>query len=406
MTGDASPLHRSALRFDAVLTSHGLSGRVVQLPDSTRTAAEAARSVGCELRQIVKSLVFRGATTGTPVLVLVSGANRVDEGWMARFVGEGLARADPEYVRSVSGYAIGGVPPVGHPSALATYIDYDLLELSEVWAAAGHPHAVCRLTARELLDLTRGRPVSVTALPVDPPETPPWVTFDCYGTLVDWRAGLLRQFERAGGSRSVVAPDHLFVRYVEEERKLESPPYRTYRTVMAESVLQVARSEGWGVSANEAARVPESIPDWPLFPDAREALTDLHRLGFRIGVLSNIDADLLERTLQNLGVPADCVVTAQEVGAYKPALNHWIRFLKRSGAAPGDVWHVSGSYEYDVEPARALGFRTVYVERYGPPPEGKEAGLIVRGLTELGERIRSTRPGELATQASAFRESP
>ena len=115
---DPSPsYHESARRFDGWLRAHGLSGRVVELSDSTRTAAEAARAVGCELRQIVKSLVFRGAASGAPFLVLVAGPNRVDEAWVARYVGDALVRADPEFVREVSGFSIGGVPPAAIDAA-------------------------------------------------------------------------------------------------------------------------------------------------------------------------------------------------------------------------------------------------------------------------------------------------
>lgn len=365
---------------------------MVELPESTRTAAEAARGVGCELRQIVKSLVFRGATSGRPVLILASGANRVDETWMTRYVGEGLARGDPEFVRSVAGFAIGGVPPAGHLSTIPTYVDYDLLELPEVWAAAGHPHAVCRLTSRELLDLTHGHPVPVTPLLPPEPDTAPWVTFDCYGTLVDWRAGLLQQLERATHPSSRADRDRLFHAYVREEMHLERTGYRPYREVMTDALLRVARSEGAELSRSQAAEAPESIPDWPVFPDTREALDDLHRHGYRVAVLSNIDTDLLERTLEKLGFRADLVVTAQEVGSYKPAWNHWIRFLKRSAATPSDVWHVSGSYEYDLEPAETLGFRTVYIERYGALPANKKVDASLHGLTGLVGRIGSDRP--------------
>ncbi len=386
---ESSLRHRSSRRFDAVLASHGLTGRVVELPESTRTAAEAARGVGCELRQIVKSLVFRGAVSGTPVLILASGANRVDESWMARFVGEGLARADPEFVRSTAGYAIGGVPPAGHSSAIPAYIDYDLLELPEVWAAAGHPHAVCRLTSRELLDLTHGHPVPVTPLTPEHPDPAPWVTFDCYGTLVDWRTGLLQQIDRATSPNSRIERERLFHAYLGEEMRLESGAYRSYREVMTEAMLEVARSEGFELSRSQAAEAPESIPDWPVFDDAPQALDALRHHGYRIGILSNIDNDLLQRTLEKLGARVDLVVTAQEVSSYKPAWRHWIRFLKRSGALPGQVWHVSGSYEYDLEPAGALGFRTVYVDRYGAPPKGTKLGASLHGLTGLVDCLTS-----------------
>jgi 2-haloalkanoic acid dehalogenase type II len=361
---------------------------VVELPESTRTAAEAARAVGCELRQIVKSLVFRGANSGDPVLILASGANRVDESRMAQYTGQPLSRADPEFVRSVTGFAIGGVPPAGHPSRMPTFVDYDLLELKEVWAAAGHPQAVCRLTSRELLELTEGRPVPVSPISQPGVDASPWVTFDCYGTLVDWRTGLLQQFTQIAGAFAPPDEDRLFSAYVREEMDLEDGPYLPYRTVMAEALVRAARSEGLSLPPARAAEAPESIPSWPVFPDTRRALTALRERGFRIAVLSNIETDLLQRTMGTVGVQADCVVTAQEVQSYKPALSHWIKFLKQTGANPRDVWHVSASYEHDIQPARSLGFRTALIERYGRAPEGKQVGLVAHDLDELVHRLR------------------
>jgi len=129
---------------------------VVELPDSTRTAAEAAAAVGCEVGQIVKSLVFRAAS-GRAVLVVASGAHRVDERRVAAELGEGIGRADAELVRAETGFAIGGVPPIGHAKALATLVDEALLAHAEIWAAAGHPNAVFRCTPAELVAMTGGR---------------------------------------------------------------------------------------------------------------------------------------------------------------------------------------------------------------------------------------------------------
>lgn len=379
--------------MDVALSAHNLLGRVRELPESTATAAEAARAIGCDVRQIVKTLLFRTRDSSAPVLVLSSGAHRVDEAWMAHYAGEPLVRADPEYVRSVTGFAIGGVPPVGLTTPLSPLIDYDLLELREIWAAAGHPRAVCRLTPAELLRITRGRPVSVVPLRHD--DGGPWVTFDCYGTLVDWRAGLLGQFRRIVAERADVDPEGLFERYLREEKVLEAGSYQSYRDVVAEAAVRAAQGAGVELAPNRAREIPQSIPEWPPFDDTRTALATLTRNGFRIAVLSNIDTDLLKQSLARLGVQPDCLVTAEDVRSYKPAWAHWIRFLKQTGTRPEDVWHVSASYEYDVEPARSLGFRTVFVERYGKSPVEEAAELTVPGLTELAQRV-STKPPPVA----------
>jgi prolyl-tRNA editing enzyme YbaK/EbsC (Cys-tRNA(Pro) deacylase) len=138
------------------LRSLGLPGDVRELDASTRTAPEAAAAVGCELGAIVKSLVFRGRTSGDPVLVLVSGDNRADEARVQAEVGEPIARADADWVRTVTGYAIGGIPPVGHPAPVRTVVDEDLLRFDEVWAAAGTPRAVFPVAPRALLDAAGG----------------------------------------------------------------------------------------------------------------------------------------------------------------------------------------------------------------------------------------------------------
>jgi prolyl-tRNA editing enzyme YbaK/EbsC (Cys-tRNA(Pro) deacylase) len=152
----ADRLSASAQKVQDALKSHGMPCEVVELPDSTRTAPEAARAVGCEVGQIVKSLVFRGRASRQPVLVLASGANRVDEKRLGELLGEPIERADAEYVRQSTGFAIGGVPPVGHDTPLRTYIDQDLLRYQTVWAAAGTPNAVFSVAAADLQSLTGG----------------------------------------------------------------------------------------------------------------------------------------------------------------------------------------------------------------------------------------------------------
>jgi prolyl-tRNA editing enzyme YbaK/EbsC (Cys-tRNA(Pro) deacylase) len=135
-------LPRSARRVRDALLALELPADIHRLTDSTRTAPEAAAAVGCELGAIVKSLVFRGTDTHTPVLALVSGDNRADETKLEASIGERVERPDAAYVREVTGYAIGGIPPVGHPAPVRTVLDEDLFRFDTVWAAAGHPHAV------------------------------------------------------------------------------------------------------------------------------------------------------------------------------------------------------------------------------------------------------------------------
>jgi prolyl-tRNA editing enzyme YbaK/EbsC (Cys-tRNA(Pro) deacylase) len=154
-------LQSSAKKVQEALTALGLSCQVVELPASTRTAQEAAQAIGCTVAQIVKSLIFRGTRTGKPILVLASGVNRVNEKRLGEMAGEPIGKADADFVRKHTGFAIGGVPPVGHSTPIETYIDADLLQYQEIWAAAGTPRAVFRLIPQDLQKMNHGSIVSI-----------------------------------------------------------------------------------------------------------------------------------------------------------------------------------------------------------------------------------------------------
>jgi prolyl-tRNA editing enzyme YbaK/EbsC (Cys-tRNA(Pro) deacylase) len=157
----AEVLSAAAQRVQDALNALGVACQVVELPESTHSAAEAAQAIGCRVEQIAKSLVFRGRSTNQPILAIVSGGNRVDEEKLAVLVAEPVARANADYVRQQTGYAIGGVPPVGHVQSLTCVVDEDLLQYEQIWAAAGTPRAVFRLTPADLQRITDGRVVSV-----------------------------------------------------------------------------------------------------------------------------------------------------------------------------------------------------------------------------------------------------
>lgn len=140
----------------------GFTLQVVELPDSTRTAMEAAQAVGCQVGQIVKSLVFKAKRSERPILVVASGANRVNEKIIEALIGEPLGKADADFVRQHTGFAIGGVPPVGHTEPVETFVDEDLLQYSEIWAAAGTPNAVFRLAPPDLVRMTAGQVFKIT----------------------------------------------------------------------------------------------------------------------------------------------------------------------------------------------------------------------------------------------------
>lgn len=155
------PLSSSAQKVQQALTALGLQLQVVELPASTRTAVEAAQAIGCQVGQIVKSLVFKAKRSQRPILVVASGSNRVNEKAVEAMLGEPLGKADADFVRQHTGFVIGGVPPVGHAEALETFVDEDLLQYDEIWAAAGTPNAVFRLKPADLLSMTRGRVIDI-----------------------------------------------------------------------------------------------------------------------------------------------------------------------------------------------------------------------------------------------------
>jgi prolyl-tRNA editing enzyme YbaK/EbsC (Cys-tRNA(Pro) deacylase) len=154
-------LSSSAKKVQEALKVLGLELQVVELQETTRTSADAARAVGCEVGQIAKSLVFRGQRTQRPILVIASGSNRVNEKRVGELISEPLGKADADFVRQKTGFVIGGVPPVGHAEKLEVFIDEDLLRYSEIWAAAGTPNAVFRLTPSDLVRMTEGRVIGI-----------------------------------------------------------------------------------------------------------------------------------------------------------------------------------------------------------------------------------------------------
>ena len=155
-------LSGSAQKVQTALSAHRLDYSVVEMTATTRTAKDAAAAIGCTVGQIVKSLVFRTVRTAEPILVLASGANRVNEEQIGKILCEPIEKADANYVLETTGFAIGGVPPLGHSRTIQTLIDMDLMKFEVTWAAAGTPNAVFRVSPQDLQKLTNGRIVQIT----------------------------------------------------------------------------------------------------------------------------------------------------------------------------------------------------------------------------------------------------
>ena len=157
----STTLSSTAQKIQDLLFSLGYNYTVIEHAESTRTAMEAAERAGCELGQIVKSLIFKGKESGKPIIVLTSGSNRVDEKRIREYAGEDIGKADADFVRAVTGFAIGGVPPVGHVQKIETYMDEDFLHYEFIWAAAGTPNAIFKLKTSDLQKMTDGKIVRV-----------------------------------------------------------------------------------------------------------------------------------------------------------------------------------------------------------------------------------------------------
>lgn len=153
---DKKSLSKSAQSVQNVLDQKGIQTTVIELPSSTRTAQEAAQTIGCQIGQIVKSLIFKTKESNTPILILASGPNRVNEAMIEAVVDEKIVKADADFTREVTGFAIGGIPPIGHKQTIKTFIDKDLMNFEEGWAAAGTPNAVFNLKTIDLQNLTNG----------------------------------------------------------------------------------------------------------------------------------------------------------------------------------------------------------------------------------------------------------
>lgn len=157
----SSNLKKSAEKVQTELNKFGFELKVLELPDSTRTALEAAKAIGCSVSQIAKSLIFKGGTSQKPILIIASGTNRVNEKTIEKYIGEKLEKADAKFVLEHTGFAIGGIPPVGHKTPITTFIDEDLMQYEEIWAAAGTPHAVFTLTPQILVEITKGSIIKI-----------------------------------------------------------------------------------------------------------------------------------------------------------------------------------------------------------------------------------------------------
>jgi 2-haloacid dehalogenase len=187
-----------------------------------------------------------------------------------------------------------------------------------------------------------------------------WATFDCYGTLIDWNAGIKGELERLFGVED--AP-RLLERYHELEPQVQAEAYRGYGEVLTLTLMRLADAENLAIPEGEADALPVSLPTWEPFPEVRASLEELRKRGWKLAVLSNSDRDLIAASRQQIGVPFDLTVVAEDVGSYKPAYGHWERFRAETGADDENHVHVGASLFHDIAPANELGIRSVWINR-------------------------------------------
>jgi 2-haloacid dehalogenase len=209
-----------------------------------------------------------------------------------------------------------------------------------------------------------------------------WATFDCYGTLIDWNAGIRAELARVFGEDRA---GELLERYHEVEPEIQrETPTLPYRDVMTEAMRRL------GAPAGEEDGLAASLPEWPPFPETQASLLEARDAGWRLGILSNTDRDLLDASIARIGVPIDHTVVAGEIGSYKPAHRHWESFFAETGADRAGHVHVAQSHFHDVVPATELGLRSIWINRRGEsaePPPTRELPDLTRLTATLDELV-------------------
>jgi 2-haloacid dehalogenase len=218
-----------------------------------------------------------------------------------------------------------------------------------------------------------------------------WATFDCYGTLVDWNGGIRGQLERLFG---VEREDELLARYHEIEPEIQAgSPGISYREVLTLALERLADETHLTLPEGEGSALARSLPDWPVFDDVRPGLTEAHQRGWKLGILSNTDRDLIDASMDALAVPFELAVVAGEIGSYKPSHRHWEVFYEQTGADRRGHVHVAQSLFHDIQPASELGIPSIWINRLGEPDDPRP-NVTLTGVTDLADALDSLVPAE------------
>jgi len=203
------------------------------------------------------------------------------------------------------------------------------------------------------------------------PKDLKFVTFDCYGTLIDWETGVYEAFQKeADRDGFTVDREAVVRRFVEVQRDIQRGSYELYAEVLRRTAVRVAAELGWDLEPSRSNFLPNSVPYWQPFPDTRPALAKLREAGGKLAIISNTDEAIIAQTLRHLEVPFDAVITAESCGAYKPDPTVFAQSQGRLGVAPERILHVAFGFKYDIGPAQDAGWHSAWINRYAETKPG------------------------------------
>ena len=218
-----------------------------------------------------------------------------------------------------------------------------------------------------------------------------WATFDCYGTLVDWNAGIRSELERLFG---VERGEELLARYHELEPEIQaSNPGASYREVLTITLERLAEEASLSLPEGATSALARSLPSWPVFEDAHAGLEEARSRGWHLGILSNTDRDLIDSSMVAMGIAFPVTIVAGEIGSYKPAPKHWEVFREKTGATPETHVHVAQSVFHDIVPATELGLKTIWINRLGEPEPDPKPTKTLPDVSGLADALDELVPG-------------
>ncbi len=214
-----------------------------------------------------------------------------------------------------------------------------------------------------------------------------YITFDCYGTLIDWEGGIRNAVKKLIDKHGFnLNLDTISDKYIKVELEVEAEQYRKYHKVLQLASKRLLKGEGFDISDEDALEFADSIFSWQPFPETHDILASLKAKGYKLVILSNIDNAIINKSVELIGIDFDGVVTAEEVGSYKPAYGHWGEMLKRFNAKKEEVLHVAASYVHDIIPAKEQGFDAIWINRNDEQPTREiRPDMEFRDLKPLSE---------------------